>query len=179
MKIFWCTKFLLFPFRFIWWYLKSWGFIYIFICLRRVTFVQSYKSNQKSSYMACQFQQAMFCISFKYIEYEAHSHRLVRYLIDNYSQTDLNSLQVKLHEIYFDILKFFDAYCHFEEARRLRNLLYHFMDFSQRSKWQKILATWLYLCTYKVMILCHKLFFDVIKLQKAICRTFEKDRISI
>ena len=53
------------------------------LCLRRVTFVRSYKSNQKSFYLACQFQQAMFCIPYKSIEYEAHSHRLVHLLMNN------------------------------------------------------------------------------------------------
>jgi len=31
--------------------------------------------GQKSFYLVCQFQQAMFCIPYKYIECEAHSHR--------------------------------------------------------------------------------------------------------
>jgi hypothetical protein len=39
--------------------------------------------GQKSFYLVCQFQQAMFCIPYKSIEYEAHSHRLVHLLMNN------------------------------------------------------------------------------------------------
>jgi len=82
---------------------------FYFLSLRRVTFVRSYKSNQKSSYLACQFQQAMFCIPYKSIEYEAHSHRLVRLLMNNNFWIDLNSLQVKLHEIKVFVVEIFSA----------------------------------------------------------------------
>ena len=57
--------------------------------------------------LACQFQQVTFWVSFKYIEYEAHSHRLVRRRMNKYLQTDLNSLQVKLHELYLRQIKRF------------------------------------------------------------------------
>ena len=56
----------------------------ILFCLRRDTFVRSHKSIQKDSYLACQFQQATFGIPYKCIEYEAHSHRLVRRRMGNY-----------------------------------------------------------------------------------------------
>ena len=40
--------------------------------------------GQKNSYLACQFQQEVFCIPYKSIEYEAHSHWLVRLLVNKY-----------------------------------------------------------------------------------------------
>ena len=58
------------------------------ILLSRVT-----KVSKKTLDLACQFQQVMFSIPYKYIEYEAHSHRLVRFRMYTYLQTDLSSLQ--------------------------------------------------------------------------------------
>ena len=52
----------------------------ILFCLRRPRST----AGQKDSYLACQFQQATFGIPYKCIEYEAHSHRLVRCRMDNY-----------------------------------------------------------------------------------------------
>ena len=63
--------------------------------------------EQKSFYLVWQFQQAVFCIPYKSIEYEAHSRRLVHLLMNNNFWIDLNSLQVKLHEIKFFIMKIF------------------------------------------------------------------------
>ena len=68
----------------------------------------SWKSRGKRAlYLACQFQQVMFSISYKSIEYEAYSHRLVRHRMNKYLQTGLNSLQVKLHEPYLWSWKIF------------------------------------------------------------------------